>query len=159
MHVTMWGEYGIHCCTFLAGLYPQHVAATAIAEGLEIEVPYTHQILHRLRQAGIVESSRGPRGGYGLSRPASQISLWDVLMAAEGETFRLVCDSRPIQERCGGGHRCGLQDVWAELRDSIDTVLQRHTIASLLGRTAVEQADLVQIQPSVVGSVQRGNRG
>lgn len=158
MHITMWGEYGIHCCTFLAGLYPQHASATAIAEGLEIEVPYTHQILHRLRQAGIIESSRGPRGGYGLSRPAAEISLWDVLIATEGETFRLVCDSRPIQERCGGMPRCGLQEVWAELRETIDSVLRRHTIASLLGRTPVEQGALVHIQAPVHGFAQRARR-
>jgi Rrf2 family protein len=152
MHVTLWGEYGIHCCTVLAGHYPQQVAASTIAEALMIEVAYTHQILQRLRQGGIVESSRGARGGYFLTRPPEEISLLDVFVATEGDTFRLVCDSKPIQDSCGLAGRCGLQAVWSELRGAIDTVLESHTIASLRGRTPINDDGIVSIQSLNRGS-------
>lgn len=148
MHVTLWGEYAIHCCTVLAGHYPQQVGASTIAEALMIEVAYTHQILHRLRQGGIVESSRGARGGYSLSRPPEKISLLDVFHATEGGTFRLVCEHKPLQESCGLAGQCGLQSVWSELRSSIDSVLEKHTIASLRGRTPVDGQQIVTIQHS-----------
>ena len=145
MHVTLWGEYGIHCCTFLAGAFPEHLSAPAIAEALGIEVAYTHQILHRLRQAGLVASHRGPRGGYALSRSPSDISVWDVLIATEGETFRLLCETKPIQEQCGVIAPCALQRVWSEVRVAVDQVLKHHSIASLLGKTPVTGDSLVQI--------------
>lgn len=155
MHVTLWGEYGIHCCTFLSELYPSRCSAAHIAEALGIELAYTHQILHRLRQGGVVDSSRGPRGGYGLARAPEAITIRDVVMATEGDTFRLVCEHKPILERCSSPHRCGLQEVWSELRSAIDAVLEHHSIASLSGRTPVGEGALVQIGPTARESLKK----
>jgi Rrf2 family iron-sulfur cluster assembly transcriptional regulator len=134
IHVTMWSEYGIHCCIYLAEIYPHQSSAARIAESLGIEVAYTHQILHKLRQAQIVESTRGPRGGYGLARDALSISIFDILMAVEGDSFQLICESRPIGEHCGASSGCGLHQIWYELRGTIEAFLRKHTIDSLRGR-------------------------
>jgi Rrf2 family protein len=60
------------------------VKAEALARGQEIPVKFLENILQGLRQAGIVESRRGPEGGHLLARPAAEISLADVIRAIDG---------------------------------------------------------------------------
>ena len=75
MRVTTWAEYGVICALHLAkraSALP--VTGRDIAEQERLPADYVEQILLRLRRAGVITSTRGARGGYALSRPASEIS-------------------------------------------------------------------------------------
>ena len=77
-------------------------------------------------------SVRGPGGGYKLSREAAAISLKDILYAAEGNTFEIICDSNTIP--CYKyDSNCVLQPVWRELKRKVDDVLESKSLASLVG--------------------------
>ena len=136
MRFTQWGEYGIHCSAFVAketAGTSGTVGAAEIAEAQGIAIDYVHQILHRLRKGGIVDSVRGPQGGYKLARPADQITLGDVLKASEGDTFEVICESKPIDnERCNTGAWCGLRVIWHDLKEHIDTFFVRYTLKDLI---------------------------
>lgn len=136
MRITQWGEYGVHCCIFLAQQHElgrQTLSAAEIAESQTIDLQYTQQILQRLRKNGIVQSVRGPQGGYRLSRAAAEITLLDILVAEEGETFQIICETKPLtSERCSPGALCNLRPVWYELREHIDDFLQNITLDQLM---------------------------
>jgi Rrf2 family iron-sulfur cluster assembly transcriptional regulator len=132
MRVTKWGEYGILCCLYLARRYSETaVGAADIADAQVIPIQYTQQILQRLRKGKIIRSIRGPHGGYRLAREPEAISLKDILYAAEGATFEVLCEENPIHETCGI-EGCGLSQIWYDLRTQIDMILAARTLAMLM---------------------------
>lgn len=134
VRITTWAEYGLISALHLArraGEGP--VTGRAIAAGESLPVDYVEQILLRLRRAGIVDSTRGARGGYVLSRPAAQITVKDVVTASELQTFDMHCTSNPLDEvRCADSTSCSIRPVWALLQSKIDEVLQGIRLADLL---------------------------
>ena len=136
MRITRWGEYGILCSIYLAQQDDRAtVGANEIATALSIPPQYTQQILRRLRQGNIIESVRGPRGGYRLIRSPEKISLKEILFAAEGETFELICQGNPTYTECADAAGCcALQTVWHDLKTAIDDLLDSKTLASIAPR-------------------------
>jgi len=91
------------------------------------------QILLRMRRAGIVESTRGARGGYALARPPEHISVRDVIQASELTTFDLHCVSHPVDaDRCAAAENCSIRPVWVLLQQRIDEVLEGVKLSDLL---------------------------
>lgn len=139
MRITKWGEYGILCCLYMARKYSSEserensVGAAELAYAQDIPLQYTQQILQRLRKGGLVESVRGPGGGYHLSRPPEAINLKQILYAAEGDTFEVICEQNSIFEDCAEAKRsCSLRPVWHELKESVDQLLESKTLNLLL---------------------------
>ena len=135
VRITTWAEYGLISALHLArrqGDGP--VTGRAIAEGESLPTDYVEQILLRLRRAGIVGSTRGARGGYMLARPATEITVKDVVAASELQTFDMHCTSSPLNEhRCADSTSCSIRPVWALLQTKIDEVLDGIRLADLLG--------------------------
>jgi Rrf2 family protein len=94
---------------------------------------YVEQILLRLRRAGLVQSTRGAKGGYALARPATEISVRDIITAAELVTFDLHCETHPLtEERCSQSCDCSIRPVWVMLQKRIDEVLEDVHLSDLL---------------------------
>ena len=77
---------------------------------------YIEQIFQKLKRAGIIKSVRGPSGGYCLAREAEEISVGDIVRAAEGPVELVGC-LRPAKGRaegCDRIDRCMVREVWAE---------------------------------------------
>jgi Rrf2 family protein len=150
MRVTKWGECGILCALHLARNYGElAIGAAEIADSQGIDLPYTQQILQRLRKGEVIESVRGPKGGYKLLRPPAEITLKDILYAVEGDTFQVICEHSPLHPetdgptRCSTRESCGLHVVWQDLRGAIDKLLEERTLEDLI---KTEKADpLVQL--------------
>ena len=84
MRITTWAEYGLICALNLAkraGEGP--ITGREIASSERLPGDYVEQILLRLRRAGLVNSTRGARGGYMLARAADEISVREVIAASE----------------------------------------------------------------------------
>lgn len=145
MRVTRWGEYGILCSVHLAENFSDKpIGAAEIAERQRIPLQYAQQILHRLKKGQIVESIRGPNGGYRLLNRPENVTLKDILYAAEGNTFELICDENPIREECSSANACcALQSVWKDLKHLIDNHLGSKTLAELVQEE--QRPDLVSI--------------
>jgi Rrf2 family protein len=76
---------------------------------------FTRKVFQALVQGDFLEASRGPGGGYSLTRPASEITLIDVVRAVDGEdTFDHCILGFPI---CGGENPCPLHPVWARAKE------------------------------------------
>lgn len=138
MRVTTWAEYGLLVSVHLARRVGEGaVAAREVAEKEELPGDYVEQILLRLRRAGLVSSVRGARGGYLLARPASDITVKDVLDAAEHGTFEVNCDHHRLNgARCEPGGECTIRPVWRILQTRIDETLSGVRLSDLVGSEA-----------------------
>jgi Rrf2 family protein len=138
MRITTWAEYGVICALHLAKRSAEGpVAGRELAEREKLPADYVEQILLRLRRAGIVASTRGARGGYELARPARDISVREVITAAELTTFDLHCVSHPVDaERCSDHQNCSIRPVWILLQNKIDDVLSSVALSDLLASEA-----------------------
>ncbi len=131
MRITKWGEYGILCCVYLAQKGQEAcVGASELAEHQSIPLQYTQQILQRLRKGGVIASVRGPGGGYRIARSPEKITLKEIMDAAEGYTFQVICEVKTVP--CVNGADCALRALWYDLREAVDQVLEQRSLADLL---------------------------
>ncbi len=134
VRITTLAEYGVICALHLAKRSAEGpITGREIADVERLPPDYVEQILLRLRRAGLVRSTRGARGGYALARPATEISIRNVIEASEMQTFDLHCVSHPVEEeRCSSSHNCSIRPVWMLLQQKIDDVLDGVRLADLL---------------------------
>lgn len=134
MRITTWAEYGIICALHLARRGADGpVTGREIAATERLPADYVEQILLRLRRAEIIRSTRGAHGGYTLARPASMVTVRDVIAASELSTFDLHCVSHPVgADRCADSGNCSIRPVWMLLQQKIDEVLQSVNLEDLL---------------------------
>jgi Rrf2 family protein len=134
MRITTWAEYGLICALHLARRAEVGpVTGRDVAARERLPGDYVEQILLRMRRAGIVNSTRGARGGYMLARPPEEISVRDVIQASELTTFDLHCVSHPVDaERCAAAENCSIRPVWMLLQQRIDEVLEGVKLSDLL---------------------------
>lgn len=113
------------------------VSLAEIAERQEISQEYLEQLFGKLRKAGLVESARGPGGGYRLSRSMADIAMADVILAVDEELRVTRCDGDAV-EGCVKGERCNAHDLWSSLGRqmmyflssvSLDDVVNRRNLA------------------------------
>ncbi|HKV73664.1 MAG TPA: Rrf2 family transcriptional regulator [Gemmatimonadales bacterium] len=136
MRITTWAEYSLIISMHLAkraraGQGP--VAARDLAEIEKLPADYVEQILLRLRRAGLVESVRGARGGYFMTKDTREISMRDIMAASERQTFEMNCEAHPVgEERCQPSSACSIRPVWVAIQRTVDDLLGRVTLADLL---------------------------
>ena len=106
------------------------VKGEMVAASQKLPVKYVENILVDLRRAGFVVAQRGASGGYRLGKPASDISIADVIRAMEGPLAE-VRGERPGQMHYEGPAE-HLQDVWIAVRAALRSVLEKVTIADVL---------------------------
>ena len=134
MRITTQAEYGLICALHLARRSADGpVTGRDIAATERLPGDYVEQIMLKLRRASIVRSTRGAHGGYQLARAADEITVRDVIAAAEHSTFEVHCTSHPVEEeRCSSAHNCSIRPVWMLLQQRIDDVLGSVRLSDLL---------------------------
>lgn len=90
------------------------VSLAEIAERQDISQEYLEQIFAKLRKAKLVESARGPGGGYRLAREAGDIPVADIILAADEELKVTRCGGDAV-DGCVRGERCNAHDLWSSL--------------------------------------------
>src|SRR6201991_2728418 len=88
------------------------VTLAAISERQGISLSYLEQLFGKLRRHALVESVRGPGGGYTLGRPAVDISVAEIIHAVDEAVDATQCKGK---ENCLDDHRCLTHDLWANL--------------------------------------------
>jgi Rrf2 family protein len=91
-------EWAIHVCALLAGVPGRRIPVDQLAGFHELPKPYLAKQLQALAAAQIIDGSKGRGGGYQLSRPPSQVSLLDIVLAVEGNERAFRCTEI---RRCG----------------------------------------------------------
>ena len=149
MRITTWAEYGLLVSLHLARRRDAlAVPAHEVAETEGLPADYVEQILLKLRRAGLVSSVRGAKGGYFLARQSTEITVRDVVAAAEHHTFEVNCDVHPVHpNRCAPEAACSIRPVWRALHQRIDDLLSSVTLADLMQQEAVV-SELVALAPA-----------
>lgn len=101
-----------------------------IASRQGISLKYLDHILSSLRKAGLIRNIRGKGGGYSLTRPASQITLCDIIEAVEGSLAPVECVDNP--DYCKKISVCSAHDVWVKVRESLEDLLRGTSLQSLI---------------------------
>ncbi len=155
MRLTTKGRYAVTAMLDLAFHQGQGPITLAdIAQRQDISLSYLEQLFSRLRKRTLVNSVRGPGGGYVLGRGADEIFVAEVITAV---------DEKVDTTRCGGDHncqdneRCLTHDLWHDLSDQIFDYLNRISLNDLMERRGARQVarrqDKVQGLDVKLGSI------
>lgn len=134
LRVSRLTDYATMLLTELARQPGALLSAAALAEQARLETTTASKVLKQLAQAGVVESQRGAAGGYRLSRPASDISLADVVTAIEGPIGMTECSIHAGE--CGHESHCGISSGWQRVSSAIESALTTVSLADLLAPAA-----------------------
>ncbi len=132
MKISTRGRYGIRLLIDLAEHSDEpHVTLASIAERQDISARYLEQVAVILRRAGYIRSVKGASGGYTLARDPADIVIGDALRILEGDM--LIVDNLRPEETENRIQRCIRLTVYNRLNDRIASVIDRITLASMLG--------------------------
>ena len=144
MKITSKGEYAAKAVLYLALKDPEVVTIQEIAERHNIPLKYLEHILLMLKNAGLLRSRRGMKGGYQLNRPPQLISLGEVLRIVDGNFAGASCPEPPALASanyvCPEVEACGLKMVWNEVREAVEGILNHTTFDDLRRRTLASMA-------------------
>jgi len=137
MRLSTRSRYGVRALFDMAynsGTLP--VQIKDISRRQEISPRYLEQIFQSFKKAGILKSKRGPQGGYFLARTPDQITVREILEAAEGDTLLVDClDKRNgKKDPCKFDTNCVTQTVWHEASEKLNGFFSGTTLKSLCER-------------------------
>jgi len=131
MQITRQADYAVRAVLYLARLGPDHRAATsAIAEDQSIPPSFLAKIVSQLSVAGLLQTSRGARGGVSLARPAEEISLLEVVEAIDGPILLNECVAN--NGDCKFLDTCPMRPIWVETQAELVGRLQAATFDGLI---------------------------
>ena len=134
MRISATEDYGLRCLlqvAFHTGPRPINSPEIARREGLGRE--HVGLLMQKLRLGGLVTSTRGAAGGYGLARPAAEISVWEVITVVGGEFLpQAFCQCHPGRRRdCVHVTDCSIRALWRAAEAGLRNVLEGITLADL----------------------------
>jgi Rrf2 family iron-sulfur cluster assembly transcriptional regulator len=142
MRLTTKGRYAVTAMLDLA-LHANAgpVSLADISGRQEISLSYLEQLFAKLRQKQLVQSVRGPGGGYRLGRPQEQIFVAEIIDAVNESVDATHCGG---QGNCQKGEVCLTHYLWSDLSDQIHQFLSGISLASLVARRDVQRVSLRQ---------------
>jgi len=130
MRLTTKGRYAVTAMLDLSLNFDLgSITLADISERQGISLSYLEQLFARLRKQGLVSSSRGPGGGYRLSRESGEITVMDVISAVDEKVDSTQCNGK---SNCHDGDACLSHELWQSLSDQIRTYLAGITLAQVV---------------------------
>ena len=146
MRFTTKTEYGLVALMYMARHEQNRKSVPCTIKELsgaeEFSPTYTEKILQSLRAAGIVTAHHGNHGGYSLARPASQITVREIIEALEGATFDVFCEPDVRKEiTCTHFSLCGIKPLWEKSKEVLNQFYAFITLDMLM-KSALESAEV-----------------
>lgn len=142
MRLSTKGRYAVMAMADLARRQDEPCRAVALADiasRQEISLSYLEQLFARLRRKGLVQSARGPGGGYRLARTAEETSIAEIVLAVD-EPLRATRCSVKGKGCMLKGERCMTHDLWENLGHRIEDYLSSVSLADvILGRVGADR--------------------
>lgn len=130
MRLTTKGRYAVTAMLDLSLNYGAGAITLAdISERQGISLSYLEQLFARLRKQGLVSSSRGPGGGYRLSRSAENITVLDVISAVDEKVDSTQCHGK---HNCHADEQCVSHELWESLSNQISSYLDGITLQQVV---------------------------
>lgn len=132
MKISTKGRYALRLMLDLAEQYPEnYVTLKDISERQNISKKYLEQIIPFLNRGQLIISNRGHQGGYKLSKHPSEISVYEILVCAEGDLAPVSC-LQPGAEPCERRGECLTLPLWNGLNDLVTNYLQGYSLQDIL---------------------------
>ena len=150
MRLTTKGRFAVTAMIDVAmngGSNP--VTLAAVSSRQKISLSYLEQLFGKLRRSGLVESVRGPGGGYNLARPQTQVSVADIILAVDEPIDATQCGGK---ENCLDDRRCMTHDLWMGLNAHIFSFLSGVSLAELVRQQQQQPGEVAVLhdhRPSV----------
>jgi Rrf2 family iron-sulfur cluster assembly transcriptional regulator len=119
------------------------VTLAGISERQGISLSYLEQLFGKLRRSALVESTRGPGGGYTLAREPALISVSQIITAVDEPVDATQCGGK---ENCRGSQRCMTHDLWTELNATLFDYLSKVSLANLVDKQRAKEVNVIQDQ-------------
>jgi len=130
MRLTTKGRYAVTAMLDLSLNYGLGAITLAdISDRQGISLSYLEQLFARLRKQGLVSSTRGPGGGYRLSRTADEITVLDVISAVDEKVDSTACEGKA---NCNDGESCLSHELWTSLSEQIKSYLSGITLGQVV---------------------------
>jgi Rrf2 family iron-sulfur cluster assembly transcriptional regulator len=130
MRLTTKGRYAVTAMLDLSLNYDAGsitLADISVRQGISLS--YLEQLFSRLRKQGLVSSTRGPGGGYRLSRAAEEITVLDVISAVDEKLDSTACEGKA---NCHGEEKCLSHELWQSLSEQIQSYLSNITLGQVV---------------------------
>ncbi len=124
-------DYGTLIMTYLARDSERLHAAHEIAQAVNVSLPTANKVLKSLARAGLLESQRGIKGGYLLSRTPEQITMADIIRALEGPVGLTDCGTAQQPGNCNRQPSCSVKTNWQRISKAVNDALAGVTLAEL----------------------------
>jgi Rrf2 family protein len=140
MKIGKRAEYGLRAVINLgiAGeLDRARVTASDLAACDNLPLKFVEQIMGDLRAAGYVDTKRGRFGGYFIAKPLNEISIGELVRFLDGPLAPISCASQTAYQPCSCADEahCGLRMIMIDVRNAISRILDRYTLADVVGVT------------------------
>lgn len=130
MQITRQADYAVRAVLYLSGLHNGKRAPTSqIAKEQHIPPSFLAKIVSQLSVAGVVQTSRGARGGVSLARPSEDINLLEVIEAIDGPILLNECVYN--SKACVFGDECPVQEVWCDAQSKLVAQLESTDFGAL----------------------------
>jgi Rrf2 family iron-sulfur cluster assembly transcriptional regulator len=137
MKLTTKGRYAVTAMLDLALHYQKGAVTLAdIARRQGISLSYLEQLFAKLRRSGLVDSVRGPGGGYNLAMDPSKISVAEIVIAINENIDARRCGG---EKNCHGEQECLTHQLWEDLSARIHDFLAGISLADLVNRPRVQE--------------------
>lgn len=139
--ISRLADYGTVILSHLSQQGELHFSASQVAEETQLPTPTVSKLLKMLNDAEIVASTRGPNGGYQLTRKPAEISLAEIITAIDGQLAMTECSKDA--DSCVRTETCDLRHNWQYINQMIVTLLRQLSLADMSGSLT----KIITIQP------------
>ena len=148
MRLTTKGRFAVTAMIDLAMRQHQGpVTLAGISQRQKISLSYLEQLFGKLRRHELVESTRGPGGGYTLARPMKDVSVADIIFAVDEPLDATQCGGK---ENCQDEGPCMTHELWSNLNRKMIEYLDSVTLADLVDGQRAKNAEAAPSQISVL---------
>lgn len=141
INISQKSQYALRGVFELAKRGGRSATVSELAAAQAIPQRFLELIFNELRQAGLIKSYRGPKGGHVLARPASETTVGEILRLVEGPTNLVKCVS--AGQDCPFVMACPFREIWDEAAKAMDIVFDRTTIQALVDKQIASEANPV----------------
>ena len=133
MKLSSKGRYAVMAMADLAKNHdPRPISLNEISLRQGISILYLEQLFFKLKQNNLVNSTRGPSGGYALSKSPDQIKLSNIISAVDEEVKMLKCNKNSKKGCNGQSVKCITHSLWDELGEHINLFFEQKSLKDVL---------------------------